>query len=287
MESLSKLYVPLSGRAPIPFLYQPTAIALTLVPFLTTHRRVAIWTTSPILLYLCLSSPSYTFGDPSSDYYSSGPFLAILLWYLDFVILTPIEGPSVPVFHGLPQPARGAQQQVACKWADNKTFWQRLKWAFRLMLPSHRGIGWNWQVKGVPLDPYAELPKWRYVRVQMYWSAFAYLRSAVMLVVMGFSVALQEHRRQMGSLEYHITNAAIGWSGATWVWDRLNCFYCLAAAVSVALGICDTWEWPPLTGDIRDAWSVRQMWRYAHHFHPFSVLICHVQVPCTIKCYEG
>lgn len=259
MNLAASFYPDLSARANIPALYQPTAFALTLLPFLTSQRRAAAWAILPVLLYLCLKSPQYTFGDPSSNYYSSGPFLAMLLWYLDFAIITPDNGPDAPAFVEGPR-GNALQNRHSPDRVDERTAWQRLTWAFRLMLPSHRGIGWNWKVKGVPPDPYANLPRWRYVRVQLYWTLFAYVRSSVMLVIMGMGTYAQENWSPQSLRVYYGTNAVIGWSGATWVWDRLNCFYSLVAALSVALGLCDTWEWPPLTGHIRDAWSVRQMW---------------------------
>lgn len=82
-----------------------------------------------------------------------------------------------------------------------------------------------------------------------------------MLLLMGLASALQ---KSVSEKKVHalVFDAAIGWSGAMWVCDRLNCFYSVAAAVTVAAGINDTWEWPPLMGSFKDGWSVRRIWRY-------------------------
>lgn len=56
-------------------------------------------------------------------------------------------------------------------------------------------------------------------------------------------------------------SAVVGWSGAIWVWCSLCCAYSTTAALSVVIGMFDTWEWTPLMGFLDDAWSVRQMWR--------------------------
>jgi hypothetical protein len=134
------------------------------------------------------------------------------------------------------------------------------------MIPSHRGIGWNWQVKGVPSDPNTKLIKWAYVRTHLHRAALTYLRSVGMLVIMGFSSMMQKECHPSQASVSTVLDVVVGWSGAIWVWDRLNCFYSLLAALSVACAVSETWEWPPLTGQLRDAWSVRQMWRYVDRF---------------------
>ncbi|KAI9698089.1 MAG: hypothetical protein M1820_007597 [Bogoriella megaspora] len=278
MNFVASHYSPLSSRSKIPVLYQPFTFLLTLLPFLvpSRSRQIVILFTFPLLLTLCLYSPNYTFGDHSSDYYSSGPFLAMLLWYFDFVICTPSDGPGAPNFIDSAatssQVKDGREDEVQAKskrLEDCRSTWERLRWAFRLMIPCHRGIGWNWQVKGVPPDPYAWLPKWEYVGKHLGWAVLVYLRSAVMLVGMGFGSQMQFERSTSASgnwtWEYMIWDAVIGWSGATWVWDRLCCAYSFAAALSVAIGLSEVWEWPPLMGDLREAWSVRQMWSSAYH----------------------
>jgi hypothetical protein len=259
METLiASFYPPLSGRQPFPGLYAPACFILSVLPFLIANKRLAITLTLPPLLILCLRAPYYTFSDPSSDYYNSGPFLAIPLWYLDFVLLTPREGEGAPLFAG---GLRGGKSKAQA-WTDLSTLLSRLKWAFRLMLPAHRGIGWNWQVKGVPKDPYSKLPKWKYVGVHVGWTVFYYGQSVVMLVILGYGSALRDQTTSSNHWKVMLMNSIIGWSGAIWVWDRLQCAYSMAAVLSAALGVCNTWEWPPLMGSLKEAWSVRQMWRY-------------------------
>ena len=140
------------------------------------------------------------------------------------------------------------------------------------MTAPHRGIGWNWQVKGVPFNPYEGYGKWKSVAVQVGWAVFYYVQSIVMLVVLGWSVAMRDEIESgfwTGAgelnLEVFTFNAIIGWAGAIWVWDRLCCAYSMVAALSVAIGMYDTWEWPPLMGSIDDAWTVRQMWSAVYH----------------------
>jgi hypothetical protein len=65
----------LSDRQPTPAFYQP-------------------------LFDLCLRSPGYTFGNPSAEYYNSSFFIAVPLWFLEFAILSPHEGPDAPTYVG-------------------------------------------------------------------------------------------------------------------------------------------------------------------------------------------
>ena len=119
-------------------------------------------------------------------------------------------------------------------------------------------------MKGVPANPDAKLPKWQYVARQLWWVMFYYAQSVGALTVLGFGYALREQAGLNERAKSIFANAVVSWSGAVWVWDRLNCAYSFAAALGVATGITGTWEWPPLMGSLKHAWSVRQMWRYVY-----------------------
>lgn len=266
MEYIAQFYPPLSERRLFPVLYAPTSFSLTLLPLLLPHRHFAILVTFPILLLLCLCAPYYTAGSPSDDYYGSSPYFAMPLWYLDFVISTPADGPDSPAYIGSPITTReNPGESKPQGWRDAASLPRKLLWAFRLMIPSHRGIGWNWQVKGVPSDLNLNLMKWPYVRAHVKLVAVTYLRSVVMLIILGLGSTLQTEYRSGQAWTSTILDAIVGWSGAIWIWDRLNYFYSLGAALSVTTGLCDKWEWPPLTGQMKDAWSVRQMWSAVYH----------------------
>ncbi|GFN12541.1 hypothetical protein AtubIFM55763_003202 [Aspergillus tubingensis] len=271
MDIVASLYPALSERKPLPTYYTPGCLGLALVPFLVENKGFSAFSTWPFLLYLCASWPCFTTGDPSSDYYNNSQFIAFPLWYLDFVFLTPRDGKDAPAFIGrqLTDEERGDEGGVITAqgqcWKDLTTFSQRVKWAFRLMLPVHRGIGWNWQVKGVPADPHAKLPRWQYVGWQMWWVVFYYVQSMGTLAGLGLGCALRAQIRSDELLKTVVVNAIVGWLGAVWIWDRLNCAYRLAAALGVATGATETWEWPPLMGPLKDAWSVRQMWSATYH----------------------
>ncbi|KAK4494433.1 hypothetical protein PRZ48_014731 [Zasmidium cellare] len=264
-QAIASLYPPLSSRTPLPSYHAPLTLLLSILPFLFSNKTLTATLTFPLLLYLCLTWPCYTTGDPSNDYYNGSQFIAVPLWYLDFVFLTPTDELAFVGEKALYRQSKDGDVAVPKYWKNLSTFWERFTWAFRLMLPAQRGIGWNWQVKGIPRDEEARLGKWEFVGRKVFWMVFFYLQSVVALTALGFGVALREHFEPEERVESFIAGAIVGWAGAIWVWDRLNCAYSVAAALSVAVGMTGTWEWPPLMGPLKEAWSVRQMWSATYH----------------------
>ena len=63
----------------------------------------------------------------------------MLMWCVDFAILTPTEGRGATAYVGKPN---GPTRSHALSSTGKATTWERLTCAVRLMLPSHRGIGW-------------------------------------------------------------------------------------------------------------------------------------------------
>lgn len=134
MDFIASFYPALSERRLYPALYLPSCFILTLLPFLLPNRRLSVVATFPILLFLCVRAPFYTFGDASSNYYNSGTFPAMVFWYIDFLVITPAKGTGAPVFLGDTSKERNAVHQPR-SLNDNTTSMQKLRWAARLMIP--------------------------------------------------------------------------------------------------------------------------------------------------------
>ncbi|KAF2444643.1 hypothetical protein P171DRAFT_431444, partial [Karstenula rhodostoma CBS 690.94] len=261
---IASFYPPLSERTPYPPLYQLLTFTLSLIPFFFHARRFVAILILPLLLTLCLRAPFYTFGDPSSNYYNTSIFVATPIWLVEFAILRPEEGGEAPVWVGRHIETEG--EGVKGKGVhDMTTTWEKLSWVISLMIPSHRGMGWNWQVSRLPDHPDANLPKWQFVGRVLRKAIMAYVYSAIMLVVYGFAFALEKEILPEHTVRRFVANAIIGWSGAFWILNRMLCFYDFCAAASVALGVYDQWQWPPLVGRLQDAWSVSQMWSVVYH----------------------
>jgi len=257
MESMTPLWYSwpqLADRKPMPPHYQPLIFVLTIVPFFFSSRRRIAICIFPLILDLCLRSPCYTFGNPSADYYNSSFFIAVPLWFLEFAILAPQKGPDAPAYIVNPKRSDIRSERAV---DDMSLTWQKVLRVCSLMVPSHRGIGWNWQVKGVPDGPNEGFSKWAFLCRHARKMMTAYLRSMGMLVLLGWGSAVEVRLSSEARPHHFMVDALIGWSGAIWVWDRLNFAYSFMAAASVASGVCETWQWPPLMGKLGNAWSVR------------------------------
>lgn len=261
MDLFAAVYPRLDERKPFHFLFLPFTLSLTVLPFLTHHRRRTAIAILPLLLFSCLISPCYTFGDPSADYYQSSAFIATPLWFLEFAVFRSENGDDAPHYFGDSFEAGEVRPKGI---EDCRTLTERLWWACALMIPSHRGIGWNWEAKAIPQDLYRHLPMQVYVRTHLVKAIVAYIRSTAMLVLLGLASTLQD-RQTPNLLTKLLLNAALGWAGALWICNRLLCFYSMTAAASVALGVCETWQWPPLMGDMQNAWSVGRTWGIVYH----------------------
>jgi hypothetical protein len=137
MEAVAFMYPPLSSRQQISVFYQVLTFALTLVPFFCRNRRRVAIALFPIILTLCLCAQYYTFSNPSADYYNSSLFIAMPIWFLDLAILTPQKGPDAPAYTGQPNRSESSFQNL-------KSAKEKLRWVCSLMVPSHRGVAWNW-----------------------------------------------------------------------------------------------------------------------------------------------
>jgi hypothetical protein len=194
MDVLASFYPPPSQRQPYHVLYQPLTFAVTLIPFLFSCRRLVAICFLPILIFLCIRAPCYTFDSSSADYYNSSAFIAMPIWLVEFAILRPKLGPNTPVFVGDYSAETQKAQRNRKAWGDLDSIRERIFWASLLMIPSHRGVGWNWQVKNVPQNPDKSLPKWTYVKRQLQRSLVAYLQSTAMLVILGCSSTMNAFR---------------------------------------------------------------------------------------------
>lgn len=186
---------------------------------------------------------------------------------MEFAICRPERGDGAPVRVGRSKSVSGNQRGEGAgggkRLEDCGSLWEKIWWVGELMVPSHRGIGWDWQIKDVPKDPDAELSHKRWVAHQGVKAALAYLGSLGMLVLLGYATML-EKIGSVSPFERFWMDAVIGWTGAIWIYLRLSSFYSFAAAVTVALGVYEMWQLPPLMGNVRDAWSVRQFWAVYH-----------------------
>lgn len=266
LDRISSIYPTLEDRRPLPALYTPTAYLFTILPWLLPKSQARILATLPILSLLFFLRPYYTSGSPLEDYNSAIYLFCWLTGYLDFLVFSPALNEPDPRFQG-PSKVEGSGSYDTYPSGtgidDCHTLWGRLKFAIRLNIFG-RGIGWNWQVKNVPAITDANKTKWTYVRDRFLSAISSFIKRTITVYLLGAAIALQNHI-DPGTPVYYALNIAIGWLVAAWPWHSIPFIYDLAAAASVALGICDQWEWPPYFGPLEEMWSVRRTWSVTWH----------------------
>ena len=255
MDVLARIYPKLEERYPLPKWWVPGSYVLFALTPLVPGLRARLFTTVPVLVMMVGSNPFFTVNNVTEDYGNAFPILAMTLSWLDFFLLTPAENSGVR-FMGQSQSPAGKDTGVSEDHCD--TIWKKFKWGCRLST-SMRGIGWSWQVKGVPDHPKSNLSRGAFVFRYLALSALSWVYKMACLYLIG--VATGAKLRTNTPMSDRAFDVVVGWCGASWAYNGLNRGYRLGAATSVALGLCDQWEWPPLFGSLSDGWSVRQMWR--------------------------
>jgi len=261
MDAIARYYPFLDARPSLPSFYLPLTFITTLLPFfLPAERRLArLLVILATLLPLFLLRPVFTVGSPSDDYSTATPPFSSIWQTIDFAIIEPSQG-NPPKYIGDPK-----RKDDPLSEQDTRTFWERLKWAMRLQT-TPRGIGWSWEVKNVPDHPDGGLPKWRFIRSQLFKAAYYFVSKGIILHLLGILQYCHAITNPATSPVLHqVAMISVGWCTTVYVWHSLQFTNQAAAAVTVFLGICSPWEWPPIVGPLSEAWSVRQMWSVTYH----------------------
>ena len=250
-QFLDRFYPSLANRKPLPWLYLPGIFAALILGYSLGHSRTRSALITTALIILVLIRPGFTVGGDAMDYSLSGFPIMWLLLFLDLGAI------SSPRYFGKPR-KQAQKDSRSLGHHELKTWPQRLKWAIRLATTT-RGIGWDWQVKGISEHPDADRSRWTFVGihlVDMIW------RSALKAFAV-YGIAFCQ--RVQPSVESPVASRALdvvmNWCGATWGWNTIGLGHAAGAAVTVALGISEPWEWPPILDSLWNAWSVRRMWR--------------------------
>jgi hypothetical protein len=254
MEYITSIYPPLDQRYPLPGWYLLLGLLATTAAPLTTNRLIRHSIVFPLLVVLAVGSPAFTQGNVTDDY--GRPFLLLhIAWsYLDFGILSPADGERI-AFEGY-RPTGSAS--MATGEYDCTTTHEKSKWSLRL-LTTARGIGWTWQVKGIPTHPDADMERHKFVAKYSALSAWSWACRWLTSYFIG--VGAEARSRATSIWIGLVGDTVLGWSGAFQSYYGINGAYYMAAALTVGVHLCDPWEWPPMFGPLSEAWSVRQMWR--------------------------
>ncbi|KAF2772447.1 hypothetical protein EJ03DRAFT_204302 [Teratosphaeria nubilosa] len=249
--------------SPYPVWYLPAAYAVMVAthfhPSLNLHVRHAM--SGGIMIALLSFQLTHASDDPACDYAMNTVVLEWLLQHQDFSYLSRLNG-TPPRWIG-----RGTSKDKEGRGLseyDAMNLWQRLKWATTLYL-NPRGIGWDWQVKGVPSNPDASLPRWKYVIKKLLQVVYHQLMNAAAEVALGFSWYLTLNPSAVPSMPQQTWLVTTCWSVAILYCQAFLSTHAIAALITVGTGLSSSWEWPPLMDSLSKAWSLRQVWGVVYH----------------------
>ncbi|KAI0897392.1 membrane bound O-acyl transferase family-domain-containing protein [Annulohypoxylon nitens] len=257
IANLFSAYPPLAERTPLPPQQIPAAYAVVLLGYVLGRGPFLTFGITHVLTLLAYFRPFFTSGDVVTEYTMSSMFIVLWMTYMDHAL----RGGGGPRYRG----REGGKGPGAVVWVgarDEKTWMGKVKWALRLTT-TMRGIGWDWRVKNVPPHPEADLAPLQFVwgqAVQVIWRTAL---KAVAVYTIGFCKAIEP--LVTSSAVHWLIDAIVAWCGAAWSWNTIGVSYAAGAAITVVLGICEPWEWPPVFGSLGDAWSVRQVWSTSYH----------------------
>jgi hypothetical protein len=191
-----------------------------------------------------------TTGYPVTDLAIGDPITALAATAIDFIILSE---PQTQLFKiGQKTPS-----------SSFPTLWGKIKWALDL-LTSHRGIGWTHEAtEKLPPAPFAKQrpSRWKFIGYQLLtiagyfllWDICAiYSRGRPVFTIAGPPLSSEPFLRQCVNL----------WAWAIPAAAALTISHSLASIAFAGLGIwSDLSQWRPFFGSVKDAYTVRRLWR--------------------------
>ncbi|RDW80058.1 hypothetical protein BP6252_04696 [Coleophoma cylindrospora] len=249
-------YPDLSSRSPLPPFLVPSIILITAAT-LTLPRSNTVSVTALLLILAILSQlPRYTVG--AADYVN-GCQAGIAL--LRFLALSFCRDPRKECWRVDEIGAGNEQTEDPEKLWKKKSTYQRWKWALPLVL-SVREIGYSSQAKNIPTTVPRGYPIWKYCTIQAFKALWYFLlydiceTSVQHIVRAGFSTILsQAPERQL----------YLAWLAAFKEYFQIAMQYFAASSLTTALRIYDPQDWPPMFGQWKDAYTVRNFWGRTYH----------------------
>jgi hypothetical protein len=195
-----------------------------------------------------------TTGTFNGDYYLGCAWLTWFWFASDYIFLTDVQRELRQVPLRPPTNAAVTEGPI-----ENAPLWRRIRWAIAL-LNSPRGIGWAHEpTSALPAHPPLGISRPTFV-VQRLWKAvqFFILHDACNLHVRWNTMFHPDGPDWTADGWGWRAVAAAGWGFSAYSAMMLGTS--LLSAGSVACGLSDPEEWPPLFAGPREAWSIRNFW---------------------------
>ena len=279
--------------SPRPWFLPLTWLAFIISTMLPRKTRVAI--AVPALIFLVNQVRAISTGDNVKDFSRASFIFGFMLKFIDFGILTR-DGEAYKVKDRKPSSEKAgniskAPSEVPIE--EGKSIWGSFKDSAELWLFTLRGVGWNWEVGGIPQrEPQSRrcFPPVQNTSIANISSYFlfrtivrifgSYLAWDICKHVMGLFPYIQSTNRGSFFDEPLIDQVVLTWLHQLEAFCFINLPYQIGALLTVATGVQTPPDWPPLFGAFSDGYLVSRAWGRVWHQllrKPLSILTPHVQ----------
>ncbi|KAI1366409.1 hypothetical protein F5Y08DRAFT_351350 [Xylaria arbuscula] len=136
----------------------------------------------------------------------------------------------------------------------------KARWAIELIL-SARGIGWNWQVGGVP-RPETAPTRWSFVRSRVRTTLLTFTLIHAVTLIASHILHVDDDNSFLRNTFFLRFFTTAGW--LTVIYGHLTLPENLVAIFFVTTGLggrfASPQQWPPMFGDISESYSIRRCW---------------------------
>lgn len=276
---------------------RPWFLPVTLCSFIFSSllpRKTRLWIATPALLLLISQARVSSTGDVAKDFGRGTLLFGWLLKWIDYGMLVK-DGELWKVGDRRGQKKDGDRDEKGRRKKEVETgVWQRFKGIVELWMFNMRGIGWNWEVGGIPdqapqSKSYA--PPSHLTHPQLTTTSYFLFRTA--LRVLGSYIILDLTKFLSSQIPYiHLsprpsffalpvaTQVLLTWLHQLEAFTFINIPYQLTSFLLVLTSIHPPESWPPLFGSLSDAYLVSRAWGRTWHQvlrRPLGLLTSHAQ----------
>ncbi|KAI1504853.1 hypothetical protein F5X99DRAFT_416285 [Biscogniauxia marginata] len=246
-------YPTLGERVPIGYVHRTLPFVVSIAAHYMGHGTLSTAVAGSLLVLFMLQRPFYTTGGNFGDYAYTALDLWLITRLVDFYFNPPryLGGPDSPL-----------RKTGGVHAKDLKSWKERLVWALRLQF-TPRGVGWDWEVKGIVENNDAKLSRSSFVAKRAVCFVYHLLMQDFAIYMLEIFWTIQPSiTSPLASLAVKI---GIAWGGGMTLYQGFGVWDNGVSALTVLIGLCQPWEWPPILGTLESAWSVRQWWGESYH----------------------